>query len=170
MPDAAGPEAEAAFLAASLPGGRIAIVTAGGKRGAMVFRWAQLTANASIGAVWRCFMKLCAPPAASPWTAVGHDYIFEAGGGLLVSTPGSQRIALGGSSFKLTHPDGKLTCFPSHSGLVKVTRISADGWAKRELQSLWLYPDRSIIAGFSDGTVARIATAAPARAGAILAA
>lgn len=167
---AANPEAEASFLAASLPGGRVTIVTAGGKRGAMVFRWACVTANASIGAVWHCFMKLCASSAASPWTAVGHDYIFDAAGGLLVSTPGNPRVTLGGSSFKLTHPDGKLTCFPSHAGLVKVARISPDGWTKRELQSLWLYPDRRVIARFSDGSEAQIATAAPARSAAILAA
>ena len=49
-------------------------------------------------------------------------------------------------------------------------RISADGWAKRELLSLWLYPDRSIIAQFSDGAQTLIATAAPARSAAILAA
>src|SRR5208337_2437262 len=116
------------------------------------------------------FMKLCTSSAASPWTAVGHDYIFDAAGGLLVSTPGNPRVTLGGSSFKLIHPDGKLTCFPSHAGLVKVARISADGWAKRELQSLWLYPDRRVIARFSDGSEARVATAAPARSAAILAA
>ncbi len=170
LPGAPNPESEASFLAASLPGGRVAIIMAGGRRGAMVFRWAQLTANASTGTVWRCFMKLCASSAASPWTAIGHDYVFEGAGGSLVSTPGNLRVTLGGSSFKLVHPDGKLTCFPAHSGLVKVTRISADGWVKRELQSLWLCPDRRVIARFSDGTEARIATAAPARPAAILAA
>ncbi len=46
---------------------------------------------------------------------------------------------------------------------VKVTHIAADGWAKRELEGLWLYPGRSIVARFSDGTRMRIATAASAR-------
>lgn len=160
----AGPETEAPFPAASLPGGQVTILSAGGKRGAIHFRWICVTASAAIGAVWRCFLKLSAPSAASPWTAIGHDYVFEAASGFLVSAPGNLRVALGGSTFKLIHPDGKLTCFPSHSGRVKVTRISADGWGKRELLSLWLYPDRGIIAQFSDGAEMRIATAAPARA------
>ncbi len=170
MPHAAAFEAETPLPAASLPGGQVAIVSTGGRRGAIQLRWACVTASASIGAVWRCFLKLSAPSAASPWTPVGHDYVFEAASGFLVNEPGSLNVRLGGSWFKLTHPGGKLTCFPSHSGRVKVTRISADGWAKRELLSLWLYPDRSIIAQFSDGAETRIATAAPARSAAILAA
>lgn len=169
-PGASGSEAEASFLAVSLAGGRVAIVTAGGKPGAILFRWVCVTANPSIGAVWRCFMKLCTPFLASPWTPIGHDYVFEAAGGFLVNEPGNLRVALGGSSFKISHPEGKLTCFPSNPGLVKVTRIAADGWTKRELQSLWLYPDRSIVARFSDGAGSRIATAAAARSAAILAA
>ena len=95
---------------------------------------------------------------------------FRRRGRLAGECRGKSEVTLGGGSFKLAHFDGKLTCFPSHAGLVKVTRISADGWAKRELQSLWLYPDRGIVARFMDGTQARIATSAPARMSAILAA
>jgi hypothetical protein len=168
-PGSAGSGADAQFQAASLPGGRVAIITAGGKPGAMAFRWACVSSSESSGAVWRCFMRLYSPSAVSPWTPVAYDYVFEPAGGFLVNTPGSLRVTLGGSSFKLTHPDGGPSCFPSHSGLVKVTHASADGWAKRELQSLWLCPDRAVVARFADGTSARIATAAPAHS-AILAA
>ena len=35
--------------------GQVAIVSTGGRRGAIQFRWACVTASASIGAVWRCF-------------------------------------------------------------------------------------------------------------------
>jgi len=161
--------AEAQFLAASLPGGQAAIVTAGGKRAALVFRWTRVAADASTGTVWRCFTKLCTPSTVSPWTGTGYDYIFEPAGGFPVNAQASHRIAVGGSTFRLMHPEGRLSCFPAQSGRVKITRISADGWVKRELQGLWLCPDRSIVARFSDGSEARIATAAPARA-AILAA
>ncbi len=163
LPHPAVSAAEAQFLAASLPGGQAAIVTSGGKPAALVFRWTCVSANASIGMVWRCFTKLCTPSAASPWTATGYDYVFEAPGGFLVNAPESHRIAVGGSTFKLTHPEGRLTCFPAQSGRVKITRMAADGWVKRELLGLWLCPDRSIVARFSDGAELRIATAAPAR-------
>ena len=123
-----------------------------------------------MGAVWRCFAKLCTPSATSPWTCTGYDYVFDTASGFLVGTPGSQRVTLGGTTFKLKHPEGWPTCFPSHSGRVKVTRISADGWVRRELLGLWLYPGRSIVARFSDGSETIIATAAPARSAAILAA
>jgi len=166
---AAGPEAEAQFPA-SLPGGQVSLVSAAGERGTAVFHWACITAHASIGAVWRCLIKLRMPSRAGSWTAIGHDYVFDAGSGLLVNAPGSFKVRLGDATFNLTHPDGKLTCFPAQSGRVKVTRASADGWAKRELESLLLYSGRSIVARFSDGTERQIATAAPARAAAILAA
>ena len=166
----AGAGADAQFLASSLPGGRAAIITTGGKRAAIVFRWVCVSASASMGAVWRCFAKLCTPSAASPWTCTGYDYVFDTASGFLAGTPGSQRVTLGGSTFKLMHPEGWPTCFPSHSGRVKVTRISADGWVKRELLGLWLFPGRSIVARFSDGSESIIATAAPARSAAILAA
>ena len=166
----AGAGADAQFLASSFPGGRAGIVTTGGKRAAIVFRWVCVSASASMGAVWRCFAKLCTPSATSPWTCTGYDYVFDTASGFLVGTPGSQRVTLGGSTFKLMHPEGRPTCFPSHSGRVKVTRISADGWVKRELLGLWLFPGRSIVARFSDGSETIIATAAPARSAAILAA
>jgi hypothetical protein len=162
---APGPETGPAFLAASLPGGRVATVEAGGKAGAMTFRWLCVEASAARGATWRCFVKLCnASGGTSAWTSTGLDYTFEAAGGFALDLPGSVRITLGGVSYKIAHPGGSLTCLPSQSGLVKVTRLAADGWAKRELQSLWLYPGRSVVARFSDGAAMRIATAAPVRA------
>jgi len=163
-------EAEALFLTASLPGGQVSIVSATGERSTIVFRWACVTTLASTGAVWRCFVKLRTRSGAGSWTAVGHDYVFEANSGFLVNAHGSLKVTLEDTTFNLTHPDGQLTCFPALSGLVKVTRASADGWARRELRDLLLYPDRSIVARFSDGTKKQVATAAPARAAAILAA
>ena len=87
-----------------------------------------------------------------------------------MNAPGCLKITLAGNTFNLMHPDGKLTCFPAQSARVKVTRAAADGWGKRELRELILYPDRSIAARFSDGSESHVATAAPARAAAILAA
>ena len=168
-PHTAVSAAEAQFLAASLPGGQAAIVMSNGKSAAIVFRWTCVTANASTGTLWRCFAKLCTPSTVSPWTGTGYDYVFEPTGGFLVNAQGSHRLAVGGSTFRLIHPEGRLTCFPSQSRRVKIARISGDGWVKRELQGLWLCPDRSVVARFSDGSETRIATAAPARA-AILAA
>lgn len=161
---------EALFLAASLPGGQVSMVSPAGERSTLVFRWACATVHAPVSAAWHCFLKLRTPSAAGSWTAVGYDYVFEASGGFPISAPGSLRVTVGDATFNLTHPDGHLTCFPAQSRLVKVTRASADGWARRELQGLSLYPDRSIVARFSDGTESRIATVAPARAAAILAA
>jgi hypothetical protein len=160
----ASPGSEHALLAASLPGGRSPVYLSGGKPGAMLFRWLLTGANRSRGPVWQCYARLCADTSASPWTQVGLDYAFDAEGGFPLDAPGTVRVAVGGTSFRIAFPDRKLTSFAAQSGLVKVTRIEADGWAKRELISLWLYPDRRIVARFSDGAAMRIATAAPARA------
>jgi hypothetical protein len=163
-------EAEASFLASSLPGGQVSIVSAGGCRAAIGLRWVCVTGHASIGAVWRCFLKLHAPAGNGLWTAAGHDYVFEANGGWLLNAPGSLSVALGDRSFTLTHPGGLLTCFPAQSALVKVVRLYADGWAKRELKSIMRHADRSIVAHFSDGSQKCIAIAAPGRAAAAMAA
>jgi len=165
-----GRDCEAAFLASSLPGGQVSIVSPGGERNAIGFRWACLTAHASIGAVWRCFLNLRTPLESGLWTGTGQDYVFDAGGGSLLNAPNALKVALGGRVLTLIHPEGMLTCFPSRSQRVKVTRLSASGWARRELKSLMLYPDRSIVARFSDGAQRRIATAAPALAAAAIAA
>ncbi len=158
--------AEAPFLAASLAGGQVSIVSAGAGLDIIGLRWACITAHASIGAVWRCFLKLRTTAGGCLWTPVAHDYVFEAARGSLLNPPGSLKAALGDRTFTLTYPEGGLTCFPSRSGLVKVTRLCADGWTKRELKGLWLYPSRSIVACFSDGTRKCIATAAPVHAAA----
>jgi hypothetical protein len=164
LPNSIGPEAEGDFLAASFPGGQAAIVGADGERIAVQFRWLCVTANASIGAVWRCFMRVGARASGSFWRAVGHDYLFEAGGGAALNAPQLVNAPLGRGaalSFKLLHPEGLLTCFPCGSGRVKVTRLQADGWAKRRLLSLWLQADNSVVALFSDGAQKTIAMAAP---------
>jgi hypothetical protein len=164
---------EAAFLKASLPGGQAGVISRQGERDTVKFRWICVTANASIGAVWRCFAQMGAPRAPGLWNAIAHDYVFEAGSGSLLNPPGDLKIALAdGASHRidLSHPDGMLTCFSCPSGRVKITRLSTSGWAKRDLLSLLLYPDRSIVARFSDGTQKAMATAAPALSSSALAA
>jgi len=152
-----------ALLAASLPGGRSTVYLSGGRPGALLFRWLPAGTSRTGGPVWQCFVRLSTGSATSPWTQAGLDFAFDAGSGLPAHAPGNVRAAAGGSSFLIGFPEAKLTCFPAQSGLVKVTRAEADGWAKRELLSLWLYPDRKVVARFSDGSAMRIATAAPAR-------
>ena len=172
--DAATPQAgaiarpaEGAFLAASLPGGRVPVITAEGGRGTVHFRWACVSAQPFIGAVWRCFLKLGGE---GLWKAAPHDYVFEAAGGSLVNRVTDFTITLGERTFTIAHPGGMLTCLPSRSGLVKVTRLAADGWGRRELEGLALHPDRAVVARFSDGTQAQIAIAAPAHAPSAIAA
>ncbi|MBI4724557.1 MAG: hypothetical protein HY765_06130 [Rhodomicrobium sp.] len=161
-----GRDMEPAFLAASLPGGKAAVVTRQGARSIIRFRWACLTSHASIGAVWRCFVQVPASGEPGQWTATGHDYVFEAGGGALLNAPGDMKIPAAdpGHAIALIHPEEMLTCFPCRSGRVKVTRLQADGWMKRSLAGLLLFPDRSVAARFSDGVQETIATAAPANA------
>jgi hypothetical protein len=164
LPEMIGPEAEGDFLAASFPGGQAAVIGGDGERLAAHFRWLCVTAHASIGAVWRCFMRVGARPSGAPWRVVQHDYVFESGGGAVLNPPQNVKAPLAPGaalSFKLIHPDGFLTCFPDGSGRVKVTRLQADGWAKRRLLSLWLQADNGVVALFSDGAHKTIAKAAP---------
>ncbi len=151
--------AEAAFLAGSIPGGQVTIVAADGSLATVAFRWGRVAGTAAAGALWRCFLKL---RPAGLWTPAGQDYLFDPGSGALVTGPAGAKVTLGKRAFKLSHPDGELACVPSRAGRVKVTYASADGWGRRELAGLSLYPDRSIVARLSDGTETRIATAAPA--------
>lgn len=157
--------AGAAFLAASLPGGQAGIVLPDGEPGTVSFRWARVDAqHASSRAVWRCYLKLRTHFNAASWTVLAPDYVFDASSGFLANGPGRLKLTFENIALNLTHPEGRLTCFPAQSGRVKVTRASADGWAKRELRSLFLYPDRSIVAKFSDGDERPIAMAAAAKA------
>jgi hypothetical protein len=73
-------------------------------------------------------------------------------------------MTFGDVRLTLLHPEGRLTSFPCQSGCVKVTRLSADGWRRRELLNLMLHADRSIVARFTDGKQSIVATAAPAGA------
>jgi hypothetical protein len=161
LPGKIGRDLEGDFLAASYPGGQAAIIYGDGRRIMLRLRWVCLTAHFSIGAVWRCFARA----GGGLWRAVGHDYIFEAGGGAVLNSPGEIKIPLGADfqDVKLRHPEGMLTCFPCLSGRVKVTRLSADGWAKRHLLSLMLDVSNKVVAMFSDGTQRAIATAAPSQ-------
>jgi hypothetical protein len=163
-------KAEAKLLASSLSGGQISIIAANGNRNTVAFRWACVSAQAAPGLVWRCFVQLSTPAAAGPWTALTQDYVFDPSSGALLDGPASIRAGLKGCSLTITHPAGMITCLPARAALVKITRLTADGRARRELESLALYPDRSVVARFSDGTKAKIATAAPASAPTALAA
>jgi hypothetical protein len=158
------PKAGAAFMEASLPGGHVLAVMPGGRAAIIRFRWLCIPSQ-SKGTSWRCFVQ----SRDDSWTAAGHDYLFDAGG-FLVTSPGKLTLALGNHRLILQHPEGMLTCFPCKSGRVKITRLRADGWEKRELLGLWLLPDRSISARFSDGTESVIATATTAPAAAAMAA
>ncbi len=156
---------EGDFLAASLPGGQAAMIGAGGERIAVQFRWVCVTSHASIGAVWRCYMRMGARGSGAPWRAVDHDYLFEAGGGGALNAPAAADAPFEpetGLDVKLVHPEGTLTSFPCRAGRVKVTHLHADGWAKRQLLGLWLDAGNRVVALFSDGAQKTIATAAPA--------
>ena len=161
---------EAKLLASSLFGGQIPIIAANGNWNTIGFRWACVNAQAATGLVWRCFVQLSTPAGAGPWTALSEDYVFDARSGALLNGPASIRAGLKGISLTITHPEGRLTCFPAQAELVKITRLTADGRAKRGLESLALYPNSGIVACFSDGTNAQIATAAPASAAPAMAA
>jgi flagellar hook protein FlgE len=163
-------KAEAKLLASSLLGGQISIIAANGNRNSIGFRWACVSGQPATGFVWRCFVQLSTPASAGPWTALGQDYVFDPSSGALLDGPASIRAGLKGCSLTITHPEGMLTCLPAQAELVKITRLTADGRAKRELESLALHPDRSIVARFSDGAKAKIATAAPASVAPALAA
>jgi hypothetical protein len=162
--------AETKLLASSLPGGQVSIAQTNGNRGTIGFRWAYAGAQAETGLVWRCFLQLCTPASAGPWTALAQDYVFDPSSGALLGEPASIKAGLKGCSVTITHPDAMLTCFPAQAELVKITRLTADGRARRELENLALYPDRSIVARFTDGMKEKIATAAPASAAPALAA
>ncbi len=164
LPDIIEPVFEAEFLMASLPGGQTWAMSRQGERSAVKFRWLCITAHATIGAVWRCFVQTRTPRAFSPWRAIEHDYVFEAGGGLLLNAPGILTITPEdfGGVLTLSHPDRRVTSLPCRAGRVKVTLLKANGWTKRELVSLSLCVDHKIIARLSDGAQVMIATAASA--------
>ena len=90
-PNEIGREFEDSFLSASLPGGQTAIVTTDGEQVTIRFRWICLTAHASIGAVWRCFVE-AGNTGAGSWRAIEHDYIFDAGGGVVLNSPAAAAI------------------------------------------------------------------------------
>ena len=163
LPSEIDRDLEDGFLAASLPGGQTAIITADGERATIRFRWICLSAHTSIGAVWRCFVFMgCGGVGA--WRAIDHDYIFEAGGGIVLNPPDAVAIPTGGdftTFVTLSHPEGMLTSFPCALGRVKVTRLAPDGWPRRHVLSIMMQDDNRIVAFFSDGRQEMIATAAP---------
>ncbi len=164
LPSKIGRSSEGDFLAASLPGGQAAIIASDGVPVSVQFRWVCITAHFSIGAVWRCFARVGARWGAGSWLAIEHDYIFEAGGGEVLNPPGEVKVPCADKvdlDVRLSHPDGMLTCFPCKSGRVKITRLSANGWARRHAVSVMLRADDRVVALFSDGAQKTIAIAAP---------
>ena len=154
---------EDGFHAASLPGGQTAIITPDGELATIRLRWICLSAHASIGAVWRCFVFM-GGQGVGAWRAIEHDYIFEAGGGVVLNPPDSVAIPCGGEfiiNVTLSHPEGMLTSFPCALGRVKVTRLAPNGWPRRQVLSIMMQDDNRIVAFFSDGRQEMIATAAP---------
>jgi len=154
---------EAEFLATSFPAGNALIVDAKGERIALRFRWICVSADAAIGAVWRCFVRLGGYGAEGAWQSIDHDYIFEAKGGAALNAPDEISLPIrttDGRRLRLIHPIGALTCFASHAGRVKVTKLAQDGWAKRELVSLSLLADDRVVAIFSDGMQKTVGIAA----------
>ena len=98
------------------------------------------------------------------WRAIEHDYIFEAGGGIVLNSPEAVAIPCGEeftTCVTLCHPEGMLTSFPCALGRVKVTRLATDGWPRRHVLSIMMQDDNRIVAFFSDGRQEMIATAAP---------
>ena len=163
LPSEIDRDLEDGFLAASLPGGQTAIITPDGELATIRFRWICLSAHVSIGAVWRCFVSMGCPGVGA-WRAIEHDYIFEAGGGIVLNPPEAVAIPCGGeftTFVTLSHPEGMLTSFPCALGRVKVTRLAPDGWPRRHVLSIMMQDDNRIVAFFSDGRQEMIATAAP---------
>ncbi|MBJ7533065.1 hypothetical protein JDN40_02910 [Rhodomicrobium vannielii ATCC 17100] len=155
---------EAEFLAASFPAGNTAVIGAKGERITLRLRWVCVSADAGIGAVWRCFVRLGGHGAQNAWHAVDHDYIFEAKCGTALNAP--EEISLpvrtpDGRRLRLVHPFGALTCFACEAGRVKVTKLASDGWAKRDVARLSLLADDRVVAIFSDGMQKTVGIAAP---------
>lgn len=164
FPDRIDGGSEAEFLAASFPAGNTAVIGAKGERITLRLRWVCVSADAGIGAVWRCFVRLGGQGAQNAWHAVDHDYIFEAKGGAALNAP--EEISLpvrtpDGRRLRLLHPFGALTCFACEAGRVKVTKLTPDGWAKRDVARLSLLADDRVVAIFSDGMQKTVGIAAP---------
>lgn len=150
-----------AFPAGSFPGGQVAAVTRTGEPCTIFFRWACLSAAPSIGAVWRCFFKARDRTSDGDWNAIASDYLFDAGTGSLLTAPSSPLIVLpDGSHLDLDNTAGMPTSLACKAGCVKVIRLAADGWLKRNLVSLVLDPQNRVIARFSDGARMTIGIAA----------
>lgn len=163
LPSNIGREFESDFVSSSYPGGQVAIVKTGGEKLTMQFRWICVTAHASIGSVWRFFVRIRSRNLWYEWRAIPHDYLFGSGGSAVLNPPGNLFLPLAsdaGLTVRLAHPDGMLTCFPCTLGRVKVTRLDADGWPERQLMRLMLDGGNRIVAFFSDGAQKTIGRAA----------
>jgi len=155
---------EAAFVAASLPGGQVPLNIPGGRSAVLRFRWLPLGPLS-----WRCYASLRGGSADEAWTPLPHIYAFDTSG-FLERHPSAQNLSAGGRELQIVHPEGLLTCLPCTSSLTKVRHLETDGWGKRELTGLELLPDLTLAAQFSDRRTLVFATAAPAQAAPALAA
>ncbi len=158
------PALEARFLEASLPGGQVAILSSAGSTSIIAFRWLCAGSGAAKGIAWRLFVRMRSQVSAAIWAMVPRDYVFDRRSGSLVDGPDCLQAEHEGQRLALTHPGGMLTCLPARSLRVKITILTADGRARRELTGIILLPDRSIIASFSDGSEEHIATSSSASA------
>jgi hypothetical protein len=152
---------EPEFVMASLPGGQTELFTETGERALLKFRWVCLSAERFIGAIWRCYIQIRQRGKATLWSAIERDYFFcsDTGIALGASSPSTMLTADIAGERPITLILQSLTQFECASGRVKVTRLSSGGWARRELESLCLYPDGDVIAYFSDGKQKVIGTA-----------
>lgn len=162
VPHKVAPHAEAEFLHGSLPGGQIEIFHRGPGRRILKFRWLCISADYAVGALWRCYARLRDGSKQFSWEAIGSDYFFDAGENLSFHPPALDLVLDPdlGIKLRLVHPSGRLTQFLCSSGRVKVTHLSGDGWAKRSLQDIRLFPGGDVTAYFSDGKALRIGIAA----------
>ncbi len=132
LPSKIGRDFEGEFVLSSYPGGQVAIVKSGGEKLIMQFRWICVTANVSIGSVWRFFVKDSLPKpllrmagdsARLPLRIRGRRRSQSARKPLLTARlrcgPHDQALASGRNADMLS----------LRFGTRKVTRLDADGWA-----------------------------------------
>ncbi len=156
---------EAEFLALSLPGGQTAIFDGAGKRRLLKFRWVCVTSESTIGAVWRCYVQHGQHYKVGQWRAMEQLYFFDAQLDAF-EILGAQEAVIeieAGWTIRFVNEAPRLTQTRCASNRVKVMRLSANGRAKRELESIELCQAGNITAFFSDGRQELIAKSAPKR-------
>lgn len=158
---------EIGFLALSLPGGQTVVFDSEGKRHVVALRWVCVTADGSIGAIWKCYVQTRSEARRGLWTALDQTYIFDSAGFLQSptvahSTPSTvhRNLNIGGiGGVRVNH--GTLTQFPTTSKLVKITHLQPNGRAKRNVVRAEVSNNGSVTVYFSDWTSKLVGIAAP---------